>query len=524
MKFPISLLLTVLFFTTALLAQEPTTGSGFSDVKSLSILPEKGKEVQPSIYWSAPLGDNLQIESDSVEIQANFVLPHEIIREDITLLVNGEPLETKADEVDLFGDSAGNEFSFSQRIPLDWGVNQYVVTVQTKEERLFSPILVINKHSDQILSAGLKSIEDRQGAPLSIFWKKPNIYKLGGKPLPLDRNSVNIELSINSNVPIEKKDIRVVLNRVFIKNFDFAKFNRVAKNQYKFTMPIQIVKKGKNSIVVMVSAANGEIQSKPLELEYNITRPNLHVLTIGPDRDLKYTAKDAMDVGSLFAGMDRSSPHSLFNKINVEQLTGLRATTQAIRERIGFLYTQYESGLIQERDMVVVFISSHGFLWKGEELRIQGADYKSENRWATSISYEKDLISVLENMKCKKLILMDACHSGKGGSKDAASDVNAVIKKLNENRDAMTTIASSRGDEKSFEDDYWKNGAFTKAVKDALQGGNADTDGNKVITVRELFDYLKKNVPEMVFQIKQVAQTPIMINEELNDIAIYNLN
>lgn len=499
------------------------TGEGLSPEKKITLKSQK-TEKQAYISWIYPLGDNLNIEGDSIEIKAQIVAPDGIDAEDIQLMINGDPAESKADEVSLFGDEKEEEFSYSNKIYVNWGANEFKLAVQTKNELLSSTPLIINRNSDDILSAALKDAENGKSDPLTIFWQQPDVLKLGGRPLPMEEGNLNVELIIKSNIPIRKKDITVALNRVKIKDLSLAELRSIAPNKYLFNMPLQLIKEGLNEVFIYLSTSIGDKQSRTLKIEYNATRPNLHVLAIGPDRDLKYTAKDANDIGALFSDLSRPGSIKLFNKVNVEVLTGLNATTQAIREKIGFLYTKYESGLIQERDMVIIFISSHGFLWNGQELRVQGADYRSENRWATSISYNKDLIEVLENMRCKKLILMDACHSGQGGAKDPASDVNAMIKKLNENKNAMTTIASSRGDEKSYEDDSWENGAFTKAIKDGLQMGKADRDGNKVITVAELYQYLNMEVPKMVFQIKNEVQNPIMINQDLKNIAIYNLN
>ncbi len=517
--------LLILFFLAGIIIPSfsQKTGEGVSPEKKITIKSKDSKQ-QAYISWIYPLGDNLSVDGDSIELKAQIVVPTGIDPEDIQLMINDEPLNTKADEVSLFGDETKKEFSYANKVLLAWGTNEYKLSVQTKEELLISAPLIVNRSSEQILSSALKDTENSASDPISIFWQSPDVLKLGGNPLPLNESNINIDLIFKCNVPIVKEDITVALNRVKLRDLSLAKLHRVAENRYQFKMPLQLVKEGVNDVFIYLKTSIGEKKSRTLKIEYAANRPNLHVLTIGPDRDLKYTAKDAVDIGTLFSGMGQSSTTKLFNKVRVETLTGLKATTQAIRERIGFLYTQYESGLIQERDMLVIFISSHGFLWKGEELRVQGSDYRSENRWATSISYEKDLIDVLENMKCKKLILMDACHSGQGGSKDPATDVNDMIKQLNENRNGLTTIASSRGDEKSYEDDLWSNGAFTKAIKEGLKEGKADRDGNKVITVAELYQYLNSVVPQMVFQVKKEVQNPIMINEDLKNIAIYNLN
>lgn len=516
-------LLMSLFLLVSLQAQDrKKTGEGYSEEKTISIKSKKIKK-RSYVAWLYPIGDNLNLTGDSIEIKAQIGIFEDMKSADVELWRNGEKMSDKADEVSLFGDDTDEEYSYTNNIYLDPGLNEFQILLIRALDTVRSEKLIINKNSNnEVLSAALQGNENNS-APLAIFWKSPDVLKLGGRTLPIEDGNFMIEFVIMSKVPVKKEDIRVTLNGVINKDYSLQRLRHLGNNQYSFRMPLTLIKEGTNTVEAFLKTSLGSVKSKTLTLDFNAIKPRLHILAIGPDRpDLDYTSKDADDFAGIFIGMDRNGIQ-LFSGVEVDVLKGFDATTQNIREKIGELHTRFNvRKSIQPRDLVVVFISSHGFLWEGKELRIQGADYKSENAWATSISYQKDILDVLDGISCKKLIFIDACHSGSGGSKDATSDLNYFLKELNEARDGMTTIASSREDEKSYEDASWENGAFTKAIKMGLQNGEADKDGNKVITVAELYQYLNLKVPQLVYAAKSEVQNPMMINDILKNITIYS--
>ena len=61
----------------------------------------------------------------------------------------------------------------------------------------------------------------------------------------------------------------------------------------------------------------------------------------------------------------------------------------------------------------------------------------------------------------------------------AIRDINFEINKLNSIGKGLTVFASSRGEEQSYEDPSWQNGAFTASIVKALAAGMGDADGNR---------------------------------------------
>ena len=99
----------------------------------------------------------------------------------------------------------------------------------------------------------------------------------------------------------------------------------------------------------------------------------------------------------------------------------------------------------------------------------------------------------------KVLVLLDACHSGdiiEGQKGGILPDVDTVRQELMSAGNGVIVLTSSSGSELSFERQEWGNGAFMKAVKDALRGA-ADADANGWVNVGELEQYVAKAVRDM---------------------------
>ena len=58
-------------------------------------------------------------------------------------------------------------------------------------------------------------------------------------------------------------------------------------------------------------------------------------------------------------------------------------------------------------------------------------------------------------------------------------------------------MTATTGSAFAYEDKSWGHGAFTKALEDGLNKGNADYDKNKIITIKELDFYVTNRVKEL---------------------------
>lgn len=145
-------------------------------------------------------------------------------------------------------------------------------------------------------------------------------------------------------------------------------------------------------------------------------------------------------------------------------------------------------GRAGEHDIVVFFFSGHGY--PGGLCAYDGKLGYDEVRRAMAQS------------KCRnKMMFVDACRSG-GMRVDASSEQGADATARSAN---VMLFLSSRNNENSIERQGMKNGFFTTWLQKGLRG-NADADRNRIITARELFDF----VHDGVTRISDDQQHPVM--------------
>lgn len=169
-------------------------------------------------------------------------------------------------------------------------------------------------------------------------------------------------------------------------------------------------------------------------------------------------------------------------------ITDKRATRGNILRAMRQLFTK-----ATERDAVAIFYSGHG-------------DRGAICAYDGNLSYF-DIWNVFKSTKAKRrFAFINACFSG---TMRAEYDFSALQDK------SMMFFMSSRSGEYSLEIPNMKNGLFTAYLQQGLRG-SADSDLNKVITARELFDYVSKKVAEA----SDNKQHPVMWGRFSNDMPV----
>ena len=140
-----------------------------------------------------------------------------------------------------------------------------------------------------------------------------------------------------------------------------------------------------------------------------------------------------------------------------------------------------------ENDVVLFYFSGHGL--QGAFLPI---DYDGINN---SLSHE-EVREILKISKAKhKLVLADACHSGSlmVVKTPLYITLEKFYKAFEETQGGMALLLSSKGEEFSLEDGGLRSGIFSHFLIRGLKG-EADGDGDKIVTIKELFDFVYQKV------------------------------
>lgn len=238
------------------------------------------------------------------------------------------------------------------------------------------------------------------------------------------------------------------------------------------------------------------------------SKPNLYILSVGVSQynetkyNLTYAHSDADSIAEMFATMKGK----LYNKVEVTKLLNKDATLTNIKKSIQWLEEQ-----ATQRDMIVMFFSCHGALDHKGNLYILPHDFSPVSLFATGLNI-KDITNGINGTPCKKLIFMDACHSGEAGQdmfdlvmKDPFID--NVVKEIAEAEPGITLMTSSTGKEYSYEKPSWGHGAFTKAILEALSY-KGDYNKDRIITINELNNYVSERVKNLTGG-KQHPYTPV---------------
>ncbi|HOY20258.1 MAG TPA: caspase family protein [Haliscomenobacter sp.] len=373
-----------------------------------------------------------------------------------------------------------------------------------------------------------KTLEGRKGGIGSggavSIWTDPDPNEVGNR-IKTNSNQKEIKMNVLSEKGLEPKSFKLRVNGVEMEG---SKFNEQELSAPKRdTGLFSYTYRNKIPLILGVNRVEVVIDGKPSEsifIEYAPQRSNLFILAIGPAHsDLLYTAKDAKDFAEVFrnqGGMDKLYPNVHVQEITTPETTNLTGIKAAMYD----LNYMWKDGIITPNDVVVVFLSSHGKMVENRFKILQsGYNPKYEN---LSVDYKTDVLEVLDRLKCKKLIFLDACHSG--GAKDGFDGLSKAVIDLANTHSGVSTLSSCKADEKSYEAQNWQNGAFTEAIMEAFSNNSfsdargafqADVNNDRIINLGELYDFLQRRVPQLVKTVipnAPTSQAPFMPEDQLD--------
>ena len=199
----------------------------------------------------------------------------------------------------------------------------------------------------------------------------------------------------------------------------------------------------------------------------------------GTKNDLRISDNDAKTIAKVFSVTKDASVQVLINE---------EATQSAL---LSTMHTSFADA--QSDDAVILYFSGHGS--PGSLVCYDGL-----------LTYQH-VFKMLKGCKAnRKMIIADACFSGKMRTEGQQTS--------NYNSQNVMLFLSSRTNEYSSETDY-KNSLFTIFLERGLRGG-ADTNRDRIITARELYNFVHKGVIEASGN----KQHPVMWGKFNNDMTV----
>lgn len=201
----------------------------------------------------------------------------------------------------------------------------------------------------------------------------------------------------------------------------------------------------------------------------------------GTEHDLRISDNDAKTIAKVFSVAKQATVSILINE---------QATQSAL---LSTMHTSFMNA--NSEDIVILYFSGHG---------TPGALVCHDGL----LTYQH-IFKMLKGCKAsRKVIIVDACYAGKMRTNNQQTS--------NYNSQNVMLFLSSRTNEVSRESRY-KNSLFTIFLERGLRGG-ADTNRDRYITARELYDFVHKGVIEASGN----KQHPVMWGKFDNNMTVIN--
>ena len=201
----------------------------------------------------------------------------------------------------------------------------------------------------------------------------------------------------------------------------------------------------------------------------------------GTEHDLRISDNDAKTIAKVFSVAKQATVSILINE---------QATQSAL---LSTMHTSFMNA--NSEDIVILYFSGHG---------TPGALVCHDGL----LTYQH-IFKMLKGCKAsRKVIIADACYAGKMRTNNQQTS--------NYNSQNVMLFLSSRTNEVSRESRY-KNSLFTIFLERGLRGG-ADTNRDRYITARELYDFVHKGVIEASGN----KQHPVMWGKFDNNMTVIN--
>ena len=201
----------------------------------------------------------------------------------------------------------------------------------------------------------------------------------------------------------------------------------------------------------------------------------------GTEHDLRISDNDAKTIAKVFSVAKQATVSILLNE---------QATQSAL---LSTMHTSFMNA--NSEDIVILYFSGHG---------TPGALVCHDGL----LTYQH-IFKMLKGCKAsRKVIIADACYAGKMRTNNQQTS--------SYNSQNVMLFLSSRTNEVSRESRY-KNSLFTIFLERGLRGG-ADTNRDRYITARELYDFVHKGVIEASGN----KQHPVMWGKFDNNMTVIN--
>ncbi len=392
--------------------------------------------------------------------------------------INKEPVSLNAD----------GEFTYG--IMLDPGDNRFELAAMSNNGRSVRKEVTLTLPDDKtppdihitepLITRGFTTVVKDLASRLTIKGivkddSEVQYIHINGQPVSIDERG-----NFNSDIGLSSKQTQIEIVSADI-------FGNVAKKQFW----VEEGQRGTVSGVDEGSAHSGENAPVLWGLGIGVSEYSSSIM------DLEYAADDVKAMARFF----KTQSGRLFSEVNFKLLTDRNVTRDSIIESMAS-----HLGKAGPNDVVFIFIAGHGIKHRqtGSYYFVpSNADYDTIVSRGLRMSDFEEAVNILAKNVNKVIITMDTCHSGamEIGLRSSMSSEN-LAETLQE-ASGLYILSASKGGEASMEGEQFRikgsetgHGVFTHALITGMQG-EANYDGDSVVTLNELFQYVSRTVPRL---------------------------
>lgn len=267
------------------------------------------------------------------------------------------------------------------------------------------------------------------------------------------------------------------------------------------------------SIATLLFACIGPAPLTTLAATTDFKQPNAYAVVIGISQyreevipKVAYAAKDAEAVAQLL------ETQGGIPKTHIKLLTDSKATYNDIRNHVN----DWLKMRVKPESVVYIYYAGHGTP-NPQTGEVYLVPWEGHPDFPSGLYPLKDFYAALNKLPAKEIVVMlDSCFSGAPGRSVLAKGTRPMVITLENPLLAggkIAVLSASTGNQMSSDYEKTGHGLFTHYLLTGL-GGAADEDKNRLVTLKELYPYVRKHVAETAVQELNREQTPTLLPAE----------
>ena len=199
-------------------------------------------------------------------------------------------------------------------------------------------------------------------------------------------------------------------------------------------------------------------------------------------QDLRLPENDVDGLNAVLGSEERGQFSQTYVLKNRPSYEVLRQINQVLRQ-------------VEKTDQVLIFYSGHGKLNRTGQLHLATVDTVLDALESTSVPVQSIKNFVDVSPSTQVALILDCCYSGAVGGAFTRGDVDEQLQSMSAGRGTYIMTAST-GTQVAVENESDEYGVFTNQVIRGIERGEADQNGDGLITMDELYSYVRDRVRE----------------------------